>query len=61
MEKLDITARIKAIYNFLRDEIRFGYNVADNIPSSVILRRKRWRNLTSELFLHTLLAIKHYL
>ena len=26
--------RIKAIYNFVRDEILFGYNVDDNIPAS---------------------------
>lgn len=29
--------RIKAIYNFVRDEILFGYNVDDNIPASGVL------------------------
>lgn len=29
--------RIKAIYNFVRDEILFGYNVYDNIPASRVL------------------------
>ena len=29
--------RIKAIYNFVRDEILFGYNVDDNIPASRVL------------------------
>lgn len=30
--------RIKAIYNFIRDEIRFGYNVDDSIPASKVLK-----------------------
>lgn len=29
--------RIFAIYNFVRDEIRFGYNVSDDIPASAVL------------------------
>ena len=29
---------LKAIYNFVRDEIMFGYNVDDNIPASKVLR-----------------------
>lgn len=29
--------RIKAIYNFVRDEIMFGYNVDDGIPASRVL------------------------
>ena len=29
--------QIKAIYNYVRDEIRFGYNVDDNIPASKVL------------------------
>jgi len=29
--------RIKAIYNFVRDEILFGYNIDDNIPASKVL------------------------
>src|SRR5690606_32385245 len=35
---LDIISRIKAIYNFVRDEIKFGYNVSDDIPASEILK-----------------------
>jgi|GEM_PF-31167 hypothetical protein len=31
--------RIKAIYNFVRDEILFGYNVDDDLPASKILRQ----------------------
>lgn len=30
--------RIKSIYNFVKDEILFGYNVDDNIKASVVLR-----------------------
>lgn len=30
--------RIKAIYNFVRDEILFGYNKDDNIPASKVLK-----------------------
>ena len=29
--------RARAIYNFVRDEILFGYNVDDNIPASRVL------------------------
>lgn len=29
---------IKAIYNFVRDDIVFGYNVDDNIPASKVLK-----------------------
>jgi hypothetical protein len=30
--------RIHSIYNFIRDEIRFGYNVDDSIPASKVLK-----------------------
>lgn len=30
--------RIKAIYNYVRDEILFGYNKDDNIPASKVLK-----------------------
>lgn len=30
--------RIKAIYNFVRDEIKFGYNVSDKISASKVLK-----------------------
>lgn len=35
---LEPVDQIKAIYNFVRDEIRFGYNIADNIAASAILK-----------------------
>ena len=34
---LDTFECIKAIYNFVRDEILFGYNVDDNVPASKVL------------------------
>lgn len=36
-KELDTFACIKAIYNYVRDEILFGYNVDDNIPASEVL------------------------
>ncbi len=30
--------RLKAIYNYVRDEILFGYNIDDNIPASRVLK-----------------------
>lgn len=36
--KLDDFNKIKQIYNFVRDEIRFGYNVDDSIPASKVLK-----------------------
>ncbi|MBQ8202501.1 MAG: transglutaminase domain-containing protein [Clostridia bacterium] len=36
--KLDAFQQIKEIYNYVRDEIEFGYNVDDNIPASQVLR-----------------------
>ncbi|MDO9490865.1 transglutaminase family protein [Acetobacterium sp.] len=36
-ENLEDDQQIKAIYNYVRDEIMFGYNVDDNIPASKVL------------------------
>ena len=36
-KKLDEFERIKAIYNYVRDEILFGYNVDDSVPASKVL------------------------
>lgn len=30
--------RLKFIYNFVRDEVEFGYNADDNIPASKVLK-----------------------
>lgn len=37
-KKLDVVDRVKAIYNFVKDEIEFGYNISDDIPASSVLR-----------------------
>ena len=29
--------RLKSIYDFVRDEILFGYNIDDNVPASKVL------------------------
>lgn len=34
---VEVYNRIKQIYNFVRDEILFGYNVDDSIPASRVL------------------------
>ena len=34
---IDEFERLKSIYNFVRDEILFGYNIDDNIPASKVL------------------------
>lgn len=36
--KLNETERVKAIYNFVRDDIKFGYNISDDIPASAVLK-----------------------
>ena len=36
-KKLDEFECLKSIYNYVRDEILFGYNVDDNIPASKVL------------------------
>lgn len=36
--KLDDFTKIKEIYNFVRDEIRFGYNIDDTVPASKVLK-----------------------
>lgn len=37
-QSLDTVSRVKAIYNYVRDEIQFGYNVADDITATEVLR-----------------------
>lgn len=37
-KQLDKIARIKVIYDFVRDEIKFGYNRSDDIAASEILK-----------------------
>ncbi|TCB81619.1 transglutaminase-like domain-containing protein [Acinetobacter sp. ANC 4173] len=35
--KLNNIEQVKQIYNFVRDEIQFGYNLKDSIPASAVL------------------------
>ncbi len=35
---LDTVDRVKSIYNFVRDDIPFGYNLSDDIPASQVLK-----------------------
>lgn len=37
-DNLDEFNKIKQIYNFIRDEIKFGYNVDDSMPASKVLK-----------------------
>ena len=49
--------RIKAIYNYVRDEIRFGYNVDDAIPASEVLKNRYGQcNTKGTLFMALLRA-----
>lgn len=34
----DINEKVKSIYNFVRDEIKMGFSVSDNLPASKILK-----------------------
>ncbi len=36
--EMDTITRIKSIYNFVRDDIQFGYNLADNISATEVLK-----------------------
>ncbi|WMJ72360.1 transglutaminase-like domain-containing protein [Cytophagaceae bacterium ABcell3] len=35
---METIERVKAIYNFVRDEINFGYNISDDITASEVLK-----------------------
>jgi hypothetical protein len=37
-KELDTVDRVKAIYNYVRDEIKFGYNLSDDITASEVLK-----------------------
>ncbi len=36
--ELDLPDRVEQIYNFVKDEVKFGYNERDDIPASRVLR-----------------------
>jgi len=37
-KNMDTVSQVKAIYNFVRDEIKFGYNLSDDITASEVLK-----------------------
>lgn len=53
--QLDTISRIKAIYNFVRDEIKFGYNLSDDISASAVLKDGYGQCNTKATLLMTLL------
>lgn len=58
-EELDEFNRIKAVYNYVRDEILFGYNVDDNIAASKVLSDGYGQcNTKGTLFMTLLRAVK---
>lgn len=52
---LNTVCKVKAIYNFVRDEIKFGYNVSDDIPASQVLKDGYGQCNTKATLLMTLL------
>lgn len=58
-EELDEFNRIKAVYNYVRDEILFGYNLDDNIAASKVLSDGYGQcNTKGTLFMALLRAVK---
>ncbi|MDB0037962.1 transglutaminase-like domain-containing protein [bacterium] len=53
--KMDATQRVKPIYNFVRDDIKFRYNSADNISASHIWKDGYGQCNTKATLLMTLL------
>ncbi len=53
--QLDTIERTKAIYNYVRDEIKFGYNISDDISASAILKDGYGQCNTKATLLMTLL------
>ncbi len=52
---LNTVCKVKAIYNFVGDEIKFGYNVSDYIPASQVLKDGYGQCNTKATLLMTLL------
>lgn len=56
---LDEFDKIREVYNFIRDEILFGYNISDNIPASRVLSDGYGQcNTKGTLFMALLRALK---
>lgn len=54
-KNLETVARVKSIYNFVKDEIKFGYNESDAIPASQILKAGYGQCNTKAILLMALL------
>jgi len=58
-KNLDEKEKIRQIYDFVRDEIKFGYNVDDAIPASIVLKDGYGQcNTKGILFMALLRAVK---
>ena len=58
-KNLDEKERIRQIYEFVRDEIQFGYNIDDAIPASMVLKDGYGQcNTKGILFMALLRAVK---
>lgn len=56
--KMTESEKVKNIYNFVRDEIKFGYNVSDNIAASQVLKDGYGQcNTKANLFMALLRAV----
>jgi hypothetical protein len=53
--KLEVEHRVGAIYNYVRDQIKFGYNTSDNIKGSTVLNDGYGQCNTKSTLLMTLL------
>ena len=49
---IEVFERLKSIYNFVRDEILFGYNIDDNISASKVLADGYGQCNTKRNFVH---------
>jgi hypothetical protein len=55
---LEDSKKIERIYNYVRDEIKFGYNIDDNIPASIVLKDGYGQcNTKANLFMALLRAV----
>ena len=55
---LEPSARIGAVYDFVRDEVAFGYNASDNLPASQVLSDRLGQcNTKGNLFMALLRAV----
>lgn len=55
---LEADMKIREIYNYVRDDIKFGYNIDDNISASIVLKDGYGQcNTKSNLFMALLRAV----